>query len=168
MKYFIDTEFIEDGSTIDLISIGMVWENGEYYAISEEFDPTKADDWVKQNVLTKLPPKTDCSFSNFSCLYKSRKQIKEDILTIVADNDNKPLFYGWYADYDWVVFCQLFGKMIHLPPNFPRYCRDVKQISDMLANPRLPQNTDEHNALEDAKWTMKVYNYLTDIQSKNF
>jgi hypothetical protein len=28
MRFFLDTEFIEDGKTIDLVSIGMVKENG--------------------------------------------------------------------------------------------------------------------------------------------
>ena len=51
MKYFIDCEFIEGFHKplfgkrrhfIDLISIGIVCEDGrEYYAISKEFDPTK-------------------------------------------------------------------------------------------------------------------------------
>ena len=37
MKYFYDTEFLEDGHTFDLISIGIVAEDGrEYYARSEE------------------------------------------------------------------------------------------------------------------------------------
>ena len=40
MKIFFDTEFIEDGKTIDLISIGMVREDGEtYYASSPERNP---------------------------------------------------------------------------------------------------------------------------------
>lgn len=35
MKFFYDTEFIEDGKTIDLISIGIVAEDGlEYYAVN--------------------------------------------------------------------------------------------------------------------------------------
>lgn len=39
MKYFFDTEFHEDGRTIDLISIGIVAEDGrEYYAINRECD----------------------------------------------------------------------------------------------------------------------------------
>src|SRR4051812_11038169 len=34
MKYFYDTEFLEDGQTIELISIGIVAEDGrEYYAV---------------------------------------------------------------------------------------------------------------------------------------
>ena len=37
MKYFLDTEFIEDGKTIDLISIGIVCEDNRtlYYQNSE-------------------------------------------------------------------------------------------------------------------------------------
>ena len=34
-RYFYDTEFIEDGTTIDLVSIGVVDETGrEFYAVS--------------------------------------------------------------------------------------------------------------------------------------
>ena len=48
MRYFYDTEFIEDGQTIELVSIGIVGENGsEYYAVSTDFDPSKANSWVK-------------------------------------------------------------------------------------------------------------------------
>lgn len=39
-------------------------------------------------------------------------------------------FYGYYSDYDWVVFCWLFGKMIDLPKGFPKYCIDLKQELD--------------------------------------
>ena len=52
MKYFLDTEFIEDGKTIDLISIGIVAEDGrEYYAINSECDFPKANDWIKEKGL---------------------------------------------------------------------------------------------------------------------
>jgi hypothetical protein len=57
VRYFYDTEFIEDGSTIDLISIGVVAEDGrEYYAVSSEFNPERAGSWVRTHVLPKLPP----------------------------------------------------------------------------------------------------------------
>ncbi|MGH3782429.1 MAG: polyadenylate-specific 3'-exoribonuclease AS, partial [Pseudonocardiaceae bacterium] len=42
MRFFYDCEFIEDGVTIELISIGVVDEQGrEYYAVSTEFDPER-------------------------------------------------------------------------------------------------------------------------------
>jgi len=40
------------------------------------------------------------------------------------------VFYAYYADYDWVVFAQLFGKMKDLPKGFPMYCKDLKQSLD--------------------------------------
>ena len=41
MRICFDTEFIEDGRTIDLLSIGLVREDGAtYYA-----EPAEADEW---------------------------------------------------------------------------------------------------------------------------
>ena len=58
MRYFLDTEFIENGKTIDLISIALVSEdNREYYALNYECDYSQASDWVQQNVLVFLPQK---------------------------------------------------------------------------------------------------------------
>ncbi len=159
MKYFYDTEFIEDGKIIDLISIGIIAEDGrEYYAISNEFDASKASDWVKENVLSKLPPK-----NNFkeSLVYKSREQIKQDILEFIKV-ETDPELWAYYAAYDHVAFCQLFGTMMELPEGYPMYTRDIKQLCDGLGNPPLPeQGKGEHNALDDAKWNKVAYEFLT-------
>jgi len=45
-----------------------------------------------------------------------------------------PKFYAYFADYDWVAFCWLFGKMMDLPNGFPMYCRDLKQEFDNKIN----------------------------------
>jgi hypothetical protein len=53
MKYFYDTEFIDDGHTINLISIGIVAEDGhEYYATSSEFPEHKllSNRWLVEKV----------------------------------------------------------------------------------------------------------------------
>ncbi|HEX3640116.1 MAG TPA: 3'-5' exoribonuclease [Ktedonobacteraceae bacterium] len=55
MKYFLDTEFIEDGKTIDLISIGIACEDGrELYLQHCDFNAREANEWVKENVLPHL------------------------------------------------------------------------------------------------------------------
>lgn len=63
MKYFIDTEFTEAFTKgickrrhyIELISIGIVAEDGrKYYAISNEFNEKRANNFVKENVLNKI------------------------------------------------------------------------------------------------------------------
>jgi hypothetical protein len=154
MKQFIDTEFLEDGRTIDLISIGIVSEDGkEYYCVNEEFDHSRATEWIKQNVLKHITPYDR---------WRSKEVIKDEVLEFIGVD--KPEFWGYYADYDWVVFCQLFGAMINLPRGWPMYCRDIKQFCDSLGNPPLPeQGKGEHHALADARWNKRVYEYLTEF-----
>ncbi len=48
----------------------------------------------------------------------------------------KPEIWAYYADYDWVALCQIFGTMLELPDGWPMYCRDVKQLCDERGNPR--------------------------------
>jgi hypothetical protein len=94
---------------------------------------------------------------------------------------DKPEFYAYFADYDWVVFCWLFGKMMDLPDGFPKYCRDLKQILDDKAklipvaydlelglksikmHEDYPKQENEHNALEDARWNKKLYDFLNKL-----
>ena len=166
MKYYLDTEFIENGKTIDLISIGIVSEDDRYYyAISNEFDESKASDWVKENVLAQIKEE--------SHLYKKpRSLIKNEILGFVFDanykSSDKPEFWAYYADYDWVCLCQLFGTMMDLPKGFPMYCKDIKQLCDHLGNPQLPkQENGNHNALSDAKHNKVMWQFLKDL-SKSF
>lgn len=172
MKYFYDTEFIEDGKTIDLISIGIKAEDGrEYYAISKEFNPKKASQWVKDNVLSKLPPRKpryDISprLNGESKAWKSREEIKNDIIAFIGED--KPELWAYYADYDHIALCQLFGTMMNLTGNFPMYTRDIKQLCDSVGNPQLPeQGKGEHNALDDAKWNQIAYEFLQKQQVSN-
>lgn len=182
MKYFFDTEFIEDGRTIDLISIGIVAEDGrEYYAINYDCDFTKASDWVQENVLCHLPFKPFNLAPEWQpSLWRRKSDIAKQVVEfiqveleapqVVSDMKElkttqgctiKPEFWAYYADYDWVVFCQLFGTMMDLPKNFPMYCRDIKQECDRLGNPKLPeQGKGEHNALADARWNKQAYYFL--------
>jgi hypothetical protein len=150
MKIFFDTEFIEDGRTIDLISIGMKREDGqELYMVSCEFDASKASDWVWKNVLDKIP-------DNFQ--RHPRREIASVIHGWVGPD---PEFWAYYADYDWVTLCQLYGRMIDLPKGWPMYCRDMKQVLDAYDFGTLPeQPTNEHCAIEDARWLWNVYNFV--------
>lgn len=156
MKYFLDTEFIDKPNTIDLISIGIVAEDGrEYYAISTEFDRLRAGLWVEKNVIALLPPIEDPA-------WKNRMQIAKEILDFVGD-DLDAKFVGYYSSFDWVVFCWLFGPMIDLPRHFPQFCRDLKQLLVQYGNPRSPIDKGEkHNALADARWIKKTYEWCED------
>jgi hypothetical protein len=136
---------------------------------------------------------------------KSNKQIAKEVRNFVMTekinsggqillgdfypNDTpKPEFYAYYADYDWVVFCWLFGSMINLPNGFPMYCRDLKQmldekamnqenkykdmsrldawVQDVKNHPDYPKQTNKHNALDDARWNYKLYKFLNNLSNE--
>jgi len=149
MKFWFDTEFFEDGHIIELISIGIVAEDGRtYYAevAGAEYIANKSD-WLRENVQPHLTGDT-----------KYRSTIREEIVEFVGEN---PEFWAYYASYDWVVLCQLFGRMIDLPKGWPMFVRDVKQLCVDCGNPNLPkQSGAEHSALADALWTRKAWDFL--------
>jgi len=180
MRYFYDTEFIEDGETIDLISIGIVAEDGrEFYAQNLHCRFRLASDWVKTNVfpsLTRfdsetLEPIIDAYQEGGYGDWYSKGSIASVLSTtwmpgfgFVRMDDSKPEFWGYYADYDWVALCQLFGRMIDLPKGWPMYCNDVKQLAAMKGNPELPKQSEtEHHALNDARWTKRAYESVQEV-----
>ena len=58
MKYWIDTEYIAKPFSLDLVSIGLVAEDGrEFYAESSEVDWSKASPWTLENVRPQLDGK---------------------------------------------------------------------------------------------------------------
>lgn len=172
-KYWFDTEFIEDGKTIELISIGIVAEDGRtFYAENSEADLSYASDWVRDNVINQLcsqahPSKVSDAWIAANGDYGgflTKKELKSELLTFLDPaTHGKPEFWAYYADYDWVAFCQIFGTMMDLPSGYPMYCRDIKQWADMLDNPTLPpQLTGEHNALADAKHNVICWEFLNN------
>lgn len=119
-----------------------------------------ADEWIRDNVLRNIfdeyisnkvskdfntnpylkdfDPYMEFTRSNFrlmmNAIGKDNFTIAEEIKMFVFQQalgkDSVANFYGYYADYDWVLFCSLFGRMIKLPKGFPMYCRDLKQMMD--------------------------------------
>jgi 3' exoribonuclease, RNase T-like len=159
IKYFFDTEFIEDGKTIDLLSIGIVCEDGrKLYMENAQADISKASPWVKENVFPHL------LMVNGGLGY-TRDEIKNAVSHFVGPQKigEKPQFWAYYADYDWVSLCQLFGTMMDLPDHWPRYCRDLKQYLDEQEVGMLPkQTTPEHHALNDAEWVRDSHKYALE------
>lgn len=176
MKYYLDTEFIEGFHKplfgkrrhhIDLISIGVVREDGEsYYAICSDYEYKDADEWVKKNVI--LPMYLDTVFgdarnhydaSNFHKIYGKKKSvIVQELLEFFGcwrdvhfwRASKEVEIYGYYADYDWVLFCSLFGRMIDLPKGFPMYCKDLNQMVDEKAESLITKGKGTHS--EGNKW----------------
>lgn len=173
MKYFLDTEFLEDGKRLELISIGVVCEDGrEYYAAvyDARWSLIMNDKWLRENVVPHLPitlsrHETPNGFKygrwerNPNPLWKTRQQIRDDLMSFVNNPvDGQNEFWAYYGDYDWVATCRLFGRMIDLPNHFPKLCYDLRQWLNHknLKHVRQPDDA-PHNALEDAKWVAETY-----------
>lgn len=171
MRYFLDTEFAERPCSIDLISVAIVADDGrEFYAESSDFRDHMANEWVLANVVPQLWSRQPDKFSDWRRNgieggWLSRWAIARDVRKFIGTD--RPEFWGYYADYDWVVFCWLFGSMIDLPQGWPMYAMDLKQLAMMLGNPELPvQDKDEHHALADARWNKKTWDFLNSLNGK--
>lgn len=162
--------------------------------------------WLRDNVLKPIFNDWN-KYSHHAFTYKNMKycikmigksnaQIAEEVKLFTANRENNkiysnsledyyikypPKFYGYYADYDWVVFCWLFGYMKDLPKGFPYYCNDLNQMLNEVQNsfigkningikykdiktlPTYPRQHNEHNALADARWNKNLYYFLQEL-----
>jgi hypothetical protein len=149
VRFFYDCEFIEDGVTIELISIGVVDEQGrEYYAVSTEFNPERAGDWVRAHVLPKLPSPADQA-------WRGRTAIRDTLLEFLTSSGERVELWAWFAAYDHVALAQLWGPMPALPRTLPRFTRDLRQRWEDAGKPALPPPpSDAHDAMADARYNL--------------
>lgn len=161
-----------------MISIGLIAEDGrEFYAINSECDFSKANNWVKENVIPNLPPKIDRT-------WKTKEAIAFEIMAFIKYEEGaelyhhtynslkntpireRPEFWGEWCAYDWVCFCWIFGAMIDLPAGFPMQCNDIIQLAEThLSIPanKLPPTLEtpgNHNALLGARTVKKRWEWL--------
>lgn len=178
-RYFYDTEFIEDGKTVDLISIGIVAEDGrELYLVNRDapWRRIKKHEWLMANVAPGLPqphgdwilhmPKAwPIDFHNEAV--RRREAIAEAVKRFLIGGPvpglSRPEVELWadYAAYDHVVLCQLFGPMVALPPGIPMFTHDLQQELRRAGNPTMPeQAAGLHNALADARHLKACFDAL--------
>lgn len=183
MKYFIDTEFIDDGKTIDLISIGIVSEdNREFYAVSNEFDVAKlaANPWLVKNVWPTLPTFKHPKSSRCACgighidrehpAVRPRAQIAravEEFVTVGLDLDGgeEADLWGWFPSYDHVALAQLYGPMTKLPAGFPKRTNCIQQEAQRLEiEGHLPEPPKgKHNAQIDARYHKVLWEFADGV-----
>lgn len=176
MRYFFDCEFDEDGETIKPLSIGIKAEDGRtFYAEWYGADLDRCNDFVKANVLPHMKwlgnpaaiPAAPCLNSVSSDTHQhahlemcdSAEMIRNFLVKWIGDDD--PEFWAYYATYDWMVMCQLFGRMIDLPKRWPKYVLDIVQRLKLADKggwtiPIPEQSGTEHHALADAEWNFDV------------
>lgn len=141
MRIWFDTEFVDDGRSIELLSIGLVREDGaEFYAEPIGAARECRTKWLRENVLPHL-----------SGPAMPRRDIAERIVQFVG---TEPEFWADYGAYDWVVLAQLYGPLIDRPQGWSLYYRDVRWLRDQVAAPVIqypPFDGQQHHALADAR-----------------
>jgi hypothetical protein len=182
-RIFYDTEFLEDGCTIDLISIGMVCDDGrEYYAVNRDMPVRriKRHPWLMANVVPHLPKGHGDMrnsmgrrwlFHYGDPVVKRRQTIAEEVRAFIVASGPGVELWADYAAYDHVVLAQLFGPMVDLPDGIPMFTCDVQQEAARLVDSRVwafdgnppVQESGNHNALADARHTRALHGWLERV-----
>lgn len=180
MRYWYDCEFLEDGFTITLISIGIVAEDGrEYYAVNSDIQLSRVygHEWLMENVWPHLPlVGYDAELAIRSSIHlgvldltntavKPKQVIANEVRDFLLNHPPNELveLWGWYSAYDHVVLAQLFGPMAAMPKGIPWLTYDLQQLMHdwELDGFSLPeQESTKHHALEDARWTKQAWEYV--------
>lgn len=196
-RVFYDLEFLEDGKSITLISIGLVTDDGrEYYAVngdlygnSSAWVRIKAHDWLVRNVLPSLPltnrkalekylagatmfspiPSIDSvKIDTTDTTVKPRYVIANEVRDFIRAAGPDVELWAWYGAYDHVALCWLWGRMIDLPEGIPMWTNDLRQERLRLGEPEMPRQADgEHNALEDARHNRDMARFLDEYAETN-
>lgn len=126
MKFFLDTEFLEDGRTIELISIGIVAEDDrEYYAETCSAHVTRQvyelhkeigmrqintlgfrimqHPWLMENVIPHLDNwPNPLGIGDPNSPIKLQTQIREEITDFTrCSGSDEPEFWAHCGAYDW-------------------------------------------------------------------
>jgi hypothetical protein len=186
-RYFYDCEFLEDGRTIELISIGIVADDGrEYYAVNSEapMERIRANDWLMRNVVDSLPiryrrsletylahpvnsyPKPSTTFVDLdetATVVRPRRVIANEVRDFLLAEGADLELWANYAATDFVALYQLFGPLMSLPEGIPMFTHDFQQALRRAGNPPMPQQAAGlHNALSDARHLRDCFQALAD------
>jgi len=175
-KIFLDTEFTGLHQNTTLISIALVAETGEeFYAELDDYDENQVDDWVRDNVISKLEMiGKDDYFSTIGKTIKIRAhriKVAFTLRSFFSEFEGVEIWADVLA-YDWVLFCELFGGAMNLPDNIfyapfdlatllrlkghiepvSKYEKDVSRFEFVGVD-----KGKQHHALEDARVELKCY-----------
>jgi hypothetical protein len=172
VRFFYDTEFLEDGRTIDLISIGIVGEDGsEYYAVNRRapWGRIRKNPWLMENVWPHLPRYQGDArmfygdkLDYHSGLFRTPIQIRDGVEMFLLGPKDSPVrdveLWAWYSAYDHVALAQLWGRMGQIPRGVPWWTNDLQQLAGGRDLEQLvPRSGGEHHALADARWNRQAY-----------
>lgn len=132
MRIYFDTEFTGLYKDTQLISIGLISEDGrEFYGEISDIDTKNLDKWIYDNVLMNT-----VEFGNTYVLDICED---ENNYYVGTKNDIASYLQEWLMQfddvelvsdvchYDMVLFIDLFGTAFDLPTNVGSSCHDINQ-----------------------------------------
>jgi len=158
MKIFFDTEFTGLRAVSDILSIGMVAEDGStFYSEIDRPELLNIDDWIRDNVIANFTKEK--FFSDYPEL---RKQIE-----VFLSPYKKVEMWSDCLAYDWVLFCELWSGALNVPDYIYYIPFDIctlmkaKGIDPDINREEFSGITGiKHNALHDAKVIKACYEKL--------
>ena len=184
MKIFFDTEFTGLHKNTELISIGLIAENGNtFYGEITNYDKSQVDDWIQENVINNL------KYNGHHMIIDSKENYEISMnFEEVSFALNKWLkqfdTVEWVSDvchYDMVLLIDLLtnhGSALDLPyGKINSACHDINQdiaeayyISEIsafdksreeiLKESKIEITGEKHNSLYDAKVIKAIYDWL--------
>ena len=184
MKIFFDTEFTGLHKNTELISIGLIAENGNtFYGEITNYDKSQVDNWIQENVINNLKYNGHHMIEETKESYEISMNVEDVSLAL-----NKWLkqfdTVEWVSDvchYDMVLLIDLLtnhGNALELPyGKINSACHDINQdiaeayhISEILAfdksreeilkDSKIEITGEKHNSLYDAKVIKAIYERL--------
>jgi len=162
VRVYFDTEFLDDGERIHLISLGMVDEDGRTFmgtSCEVPWDRVFAHKWLRANVV--------------GYLQHPRHWLTRAELRDVAGKwleARAPLeLWAYYGAHDHIALTQLWGPLNNAPAWLPWVTRDIKAEMDRLGVPREdlpPDPVRAHDPLEDALWNLTAHDVLRKLEGK--
>jgi hypothetical protein len=154
MKIWYDTEFVDTGDRILLISIGLVAEDGrEFYGVNEAIGDDRTEigkdilksEWLMKNVVPHLPlgegyGGKGWAYHPAGASFRSGFHLDGnslDVMPITMIRKHVRAFldvtpdaelWAWCGAYDYVMLAQLFGRMLSKPASMPTWTNDLKQL----------------------------------------
>lgn len=181
MLIYFDTEFNGLYKDTDLISIGLVSEDGkEFYGEIADDKLKWTDDWIAENVLANTiyygGKDVDSIVDEENYYVGSKEEIQGALRHWLRQFDDVQLVSD-VCHYDMVLFIDLFGTAFDLPKNVNASCHDINQDiadyyyineneafeinrEDILKDNDIFIDGEKHNSLYDAKVIKEIYNII--------
>lgn len=172
-RFYIDAEFHESiGTGIVPISFAIVADSGEsLYMVNEDFmwgeaREVEADEsfhWLTEHVLPHL--------DDFVPVYRPHAHMGQEVRDFIVRSAGAAdaQLWAYHGAYDFVVYSQLFGRMVDIPREIPSFCYELKQLADdlhIVTRPYRAQFGSEHNALADARWAAAYFDHMMGVVAK--